>query len=68
MIFGVTHEAFQTDHLGYGTTYVRAESADEARRIFNEAAAKRRKYPYVWSDALVVEPLELLNDESLVVG
>lgn len=60
-IYEVVHEHFITDNTGYTTTLVEATSARKARDYFNKLAAKRRKYPYMWSDAESVTKAKILK-------
>ena len=54
-LYSITHKCLATDTITIGSSLVEASSSDIARRKFNKVAAKRRHYPYMWSDAMSVE-------------
>lgn len=64
-LFEVTHKAFVTDHIEFIGTIVEADDKEGAEYLFNQIAAKRRKHPYMWSDASSIELLEVLTEKDL---
>jgi hypothetical protein len=49
-LFGVTHQHFVTDTIGYTTTLFRAKSREEALEAYNKMAHSKKysEYPYCW--------------------
>lgn len=57
-LFVVVHRSLQSDDICFGETLVVAENIQEATDKFNKVASERKKFPYRWSDALSVYPVE----------
>ena len=56
-LFVVTHEAFETDHIGVTTTIIPAENAPAAADIYEEMQKQRTRYPYYWGRIFCIKPL-----------